>query len=275
MTGHKQLEKTLKRPDDFQGYILSGIQFITANRRTVLLMLSPVIAVAVIGYAVFAWMNHKSAARRADLAGVLAIQAEEQTNLNKTREDLQKQIEELRAVKPGADGKKTELSAETLTNITNLEKQSADLKPDATKSTAAFKKFYDEHPDSVEGWMAGLTWASSQLRDNKVADARPVIEAIVKGSTSNKFYQMNARFMLIGILEDAGDFDAAIKECDVLVGLATDDAKPAILLTKGRLQYFKKAFPEARASLNEIVDKHGSTPEATRARSLMAAMGPA
>lgn len=81
--------------------------------------------------------------------------------------------------------------------------------------------------------------------------------------------------MLIGILEDTGEFDAALKECDILLGLATDDAKPAVLLTKGRLQYFKKSFPEARTALNEIIEKHASSPEATKARSLMTAMGPA
>ena len=81
--------------------------------------------------------------------------------------------------------------------------------------------------------------------------------------------------MLVGIMEDAGEFDAAIKECDVLNGLATDEVKPSILLTKGRLQYFKKAYPEARTVLSEIVEKFASSPEATKARSLMAAMGSA
>jgi predicted negative regulator of RcsB-dependent stress response len=273
MTGHKQLEKSLKRPDSFQDQILKSIQFVTNNRRMVMLMFSPVVAVAVIGYSVFSYMNHKSAGRRAELASLFALQATEQTNLGKQRESMQKDIDTLRSTKPGADGKKAELSGEVLAKVALLEKQMADLNPDTSASTAAFKKFYDNNTSSAEGWTAGLVWASRQLQDNKTADARPVIEAIAKSSTSNILFQRTSRFMLVGIMEDAGEFDAAIKECDVLASLATDEVKPAVLLTKGRLQYFKKSYTEARAVLNEIVDKYASSPEATKARSLMAAMG--
>jgi hypothetical protein len=80
--------------------------------------------------------------------------------------------------------------------------------------------------------------------------------------------------MLIGILEDAAEYDAGIKECDTLSTIATDESKPAVLLAKGRLQYFKKAMPEARTVLNELIEKHGSTPEATKARGMIAMMGP-
>jgi predicted negative regulator of RcsB-dependent stress response len=273
MTGHKQLEKSLKRPDSFQDHILKAIQFVTNNRRMVLMMLSPVVAVALIGYSVFSYMNHKSVGRRAELASLFAMQASEQSGLGKQRESMQKEIDALRSTKPAADGKKTEISGESLAKVAFLEKQMADLKPDTSASTAAFKKFYDNNLTNTEGWTAGLLWASSQLQDNKTADARPVIEAIAKSSTSNVLFQRTSRFMLVGIMEDAGEFDAAIKECDVLAGLATDDVKPAVLLTKGRLQYFKKSYTEARAVLNEIVDKYASSPEATKARSLMAAMG--
>ena len=275
MTGHKQLEKSLKRPDSFQDHILKAIQFVTNNRRMVIMMLSPVVVVALIGYSVFSYMNHKSAGRRTELASLFAMQTTELNSVGKLRESIQKNIDALRSTKPGADGKKVELSGDTLAKVALLEKQMADLKPDTSASTAAFKKFYDNNSTTTEGWAAGLTWASRQLQDNKTADARPVIEAVAKNSTSNVLFQRTSRFMLIGIMEDAGEFDSAIKECDVLAGLATDEAKPAVLLTKGRLQYFKKSYTESRAVLNEIVDKYASSPEATKARSLMAAMGSA
>ena len=279
MTGQKQIERSLKRRDSFQDQILKGIQLLANNKRRVMMLISPVIAVAVVGYSVFGWMNHQASQRRAELAKILTLQTEEQNGVAKQKEELQKKIEELRAAskpaKDSKDAKKPALSAESLAKITLLEKQIADLKPDTSKSSEGFKKFYDSHKDSPEGWMAGLTWASRQLQDNKGSEARKPIEEIAKASTSNAFYQLNSRFMLIGLLEDSGEFDAAIKECDVLMKLATDDAKPSVLLAKGRLQYFKKSYADARLALNEIVDKHASSPEATKARSLLAAMGPA
>ena len=275
MTGHKQFEKSLKRPDSFQDHILKGITFATKNKKQIMMMISPILVVALIGYGVYGWMNHKAAARRTELAKILALQTEEQNNVGKKREEIQKEIDALRTTKPAADGKKVELSAESLAKVTVLEKQMTDLKADNSKSTAEFRKFYDNNKDSPEGWMAGLAWSSKQLQDNKSAEARPLVEAIAKASTANKFYQLSSRFMLIGILEDAGEYDAAIKECETLAGITTDDAKPAVLLAKGRLQYFKKSLPEARTSLNEVIEKHASAPEATKARGIIALMGPA
>jgi predicted negative regulator of RcsB-dependent stress response len=275
MTGHKQIEKSLKRPDSFQDHILKAIMFVKGNKQRVLLLASPVIAIVVIGYAVFSWTSHQAANRRGELAKIAALQSEEQTNVDKQREETQKKIDALRVTPTGADGKKAEISADNLAVITKLEMQIADIKPDTSKSTAEFKAFYDKNTGNPEGWMAGLSWAGRQLEDGKVTEARPVVEAISKASTSNNFYQIASRLMLIGILEDAGEFDAAIKECDILVSLSSDETKPMAMLAKGRIQYFKKSFPEARTVLNELITKFASSPEATTARSLVASMGPA
>ena len=275
MAGHKQIEQALKRPDSFQDHILKAIMYVKGNKQRTFMLMTPLLALGIIGYAAFSWTSHQSSKRRGELSKIGAIQAEAQTNMEKVRENLQKQIDVLRTTKPAADGKKTDISADSLAAVTKLELQIADLKPDTTKSTAEYKKFYDANLSNQEGWMAGLTWAGQQLSDGKDAEARPVVEAISKASTSSNFYQVASRLMLIGILEDTAEFDAAIKESDVLISLSTDETKPVALLTKGRLQYFKKAFPEARIVLNELIEKFGTTPEATTARSLVASMGPA
>ena len=273
MTGHKNLDRSLKRPDSFQDQILNGIKFFSTNKKRVLMLSAPLIVVASAGYAVYSWTSYTANHRRAELAKITSIQSDEQSEVSKKRDDLQKQIDALRNTKPDKDGKKGAVSPEALTKITGMEKQMTDLKPDHSKSTAEFKKFFDSNNDSPEGWMAGLTWASRQLQEGNSAEARKVVEHVAKSSSANKFYQMNSRFMLIGLLEDAGDFDSALKEVDILSKLATDDAKPSVLLAKGRLQYFKKAYPEAKVALNEIIDKHASSPEATKARILLAAIG--
>jgi predicted negative regulator of RcsB-dependent stress response len=275
MTGHKQVEQSLKRPDSFQDHVLKGIQFLTSNKKRLLMFTSPIIAVGMIGYGISSWMNHQTVARRAELAKILAIQTEEQNDVSKRREQIQKDIDAIRNNKnPDPKTKKPELSADQLAKVTDLEKKMTELKPDNSKSTDAYKKFYDSNKDKAEGWMAGLAWAARQLQDNKISEARPVVEAIAKSSASNNFYQLSARFMLIGILEEVEEYDAGIKECDTLATIATDDSKPAVLLAKGRLQYFKKSLPEAKTVLNELIEKHGSSPEATKARGIIAMMGP-
>ena len=275
MTGQKIKDQALKRPDSFQDHVLNGINFVSTNRQRVLMMMAPLLIVASGVYATYLWTQKKADSRRAALAKILTHYSDEENSVAKQREELQKKIEPLRSTKTGKDGKKLPNSSENLAAITKLEKQAADLKPDHTKSMSEFKRFYDSNSDTVEGWMAGLKWASNQLQESQIPEARKVVEQIAKASSSNKFYQMNSRFILIGLMEDAGEFDAALKECEVLMKLASDDALPSILLTRGRLQFFKKSFDDARASLKEILDKHSSSPEATKARGLMAIMGAA
>ena len=275
MTMNKQFERDLKGPDSLQKNLSNSIDSLASNRKRMLMMLSPLVVVALAGYGVYAWSQHNVKARRAGLAKILAVRGQEDKDLSKRREDMQKQITELRNTKTEKDGKKAALSPEALTKVTNLEKEMADLKPDYTKSHAEFKKFYDSNLDAAEGWMAGLSWAGKELRDGRSDEARKVVEHVAKSSTSNKFYQMNSRFMLIGLLEEAGDFDGALKECELLSKIATDETQATVLLTKARLLYFKKSFDQAKVSLNELLTKHASTPEATKARGLLALMGPA
>jgi len=275
MTGQKTKDQALKRPDSFQDHILTGINFVSSNKQRVLMMMAPLLIVASGVYATFLWTQNKADSRRAELAKILTLHSDEEGSVAKRREEIQKQIEPLRNTKTDKDGKKSATSPENLATITKLEKQIADLKPDHTKSLAEFKGFYDANPDSVEGWMAGLKWASNQLQAAQTADARKIVEQIAKASSANKFYQMNSRFMLIGLMEDAGEFDAALKECEILAKLASEDAMPSVLLSKARLQYFKKSFDDSRTSLKVILDKYASSPEATKARGLMAIMGAA
>jgi predicted negative regulator of RcsB-dependent stress response len=275
MTGQKTRDQSLKRPDSFQDQVLTAINFVTTNKQRVLMMMAPLLIVASGVYATYLWTQKKAENRRAELAKILTQHSDEESSVAKKREEIQKQIEPLRNTKTDKDGKKTPTSPENLATITKLEKQIADLKPDHTKSLVEFKRFYDANSDTVEGWMAGLKWASNQLQESQSGDARKVVEQVAKASAANKFYQMNSRFILIGLMEDAGEFDGALKECEILIKIASDDAMPSVLLTKARIQFFKKSFDDAKTSLKEILDKHSSSPEATKARGLMAIMGAA
>ncbi len=275
MTAHKQIEQQLKRPDTFQDTILKAMDYATNNTGKVAMLLAPVVGVALIGYGVYAFQQSKASGRRAELAKIMAKQTTEMMDVGKAQEKLQAEISQLRAA-PKTDSKKdgAEVAANAL-KIAELEKKANDIKPDHAGSTANFRTFYDSHKTDVEGWMAGLSWAGRKLEQGQVTEARPVVEEIVKASTTQNFYQIQSRFVLLSILEEQGDFDGATKEADILLGLVGDDTKPTVLLAKGRLQYFKNAKPEARVVLTEIIEKHGSSPEAQKAKSLLAMIGPA
>jgi len=276
MTSHKQLEQELKRPDSFQDYGVRALEYIVAHKGKLALMMAPLLVVVVVGYGIYGWQQNQSVHRRSELAKILTMESAEQTSVGKQNEAIQKEIDTLRAGTANTDKtKKPELSAETLLKISELEKKLADAKPDHSASSAAFKKFYDDHPKDPEGWMAGIAWASQQLKTGKISEVRPVIEDISKASSSHKFYQIQSRFMLASILEDLGEYDAALKEADVLSGLVENEAKPMALLLKGQLLYFKKDHSAAKTVLSELVEKHGSTREAQMARSLLAEIGAA
>jgi predicted negative regulator of RcsB-dependent stress response len=279
MTTHKQIEKQLKRPDSFQDTGLKIVNYLTQNKARIALMLSPILAVAVIGYGVMAWQKGQATKRRAELAKISAMVAEEQDGVAKQAEALQKEIDTLRTPTTpdpkNPEQKPATQSAESLLKIATLETKIKELKPDHSKSTAAFKEFYAANKSTAEGWMAGISWASTALGENKLTDAKVVVEEITKSSTAQKFFQIQSRYMLAGILEDLGEFDAALKEAEILSGLVDEDAKPMMLLLKAQILYFKKDLPAARPVLTEIVEKHGSTREAQTARSLLAEIGPA
>lgn len=274
MSGHKQLEKQLKRPDSFQANILKAIDYVKNNPSRVAMMLAPLLVIGLAAYGIHSWQQRQSANRRAAIAKIFTMQTAENSAAGKKNESIQKEIDALRNVKPDAAGKKPEVSADTLLKIAALEKQLTVTKPDHSASTAEFLKFYEANKSNTEGWLAGISWAGEQLDQGKIAETRPIIEEISKASINQKYYQIQSRFILANILEEVGEFDAALKEADILANLVSDEDKPMILLLKGRLLYFKKDAG-ARAVLSEIVDKHGSTREAQTARSLLAELGPA
>lgn len=276
MSGHKQIEQQLKRPDTFQQTIMKGINYATSNPARVVKMLTPLILIALVGYGIQSWRTRQANHRRAEIAKIFMMQTDENNAVVKQQEATRKEIDALRNpadAKPDATGKKPELTADTLLKISALEKKLTDTKPDHAGSTTAFKKFYDGNKNNAEGWLAGMSWAGYQLEHGKVADVKPVLEEITKVSLDHKFYQIQSRFMLANVLEELGEFDAALKEAEVLTSLVDDEGRPMILLLKGQLLYFKKDAG-ARAVLTEIVDKHGSTKEAQTARSLLSEMGP-
>jgi tetratricopeptide (TPR) repeat protein len=267
----KTVERELRRPDSFQAWGYHLIKILNQYQKLIWFTLIPLLVVGAIGYGVYWYRGEQAAKRRAELAKVFGVQADESREIGKKQEAIQKQIEDLRAKNqvPDKDGKIAELSPDVKNQITALEKSLTQLKPDRTKSNAAFKEFYNGHKTSAEGWTAGLTWAGRTLADGKIAEVRPVVDEIVSASSKDKFFQMQSRLLRLSIMEELGEYDAALKEADEVLKVAPEEAKASVLLTKGRVQYFKNDYPEAKKTLEQLVEKHASSPEAQKAKALM------
>ena len=96
------------------------------------------------------------------------------------------------------------------------------------------------------------------------------MEVVAKESVKVPVFQIQSRMILIGINEDAGNYDAALKDAEYLISMADDELKPKVLLAKGRIQMLKDAKAEAKATLDDLIAKHANSPEAQKARSMLA-----
>ena len=95
------------------------------------------------------------------------------------------------------------------------------------------------------------------------------LEKIVADAKKEDVIQIQGLLLLISIVEDKGDFDAAVKYADQLEKVAGPELKARAQLAKGQAQYLKKDFPGAKATLEKLIADHGTTPEAERARGLL------
>ena len=68
--------------------------------------------------------------------------------------------------------------------------------------------------------------------------------------------------------EEQEKYDKALQEIDQLAKIADEDLEPRILLVRGRILILKDARAEAKKTLSQLIEKHGATPEAQKARSM-------
>lgn len=268
-------EKALKRPDQFQRWGVHILSNLRQYSRQMVLILIPILALAVAGFGWQFYTASKEEKRRAALAKIATKYSEESELVAKQQEEFQKQITALRSpADPKGDGKgKKTPTAEDLLKIAALEKQRDGIKADHKVSLEQFKVFYQDNKNNAEGWLAGLNAAKGFLDEGKLQEAQPLLGEIVKASVAQKFYQTHGRLLLAAVLEDLKQYDGALQELETLTGLVGDDVLPQVLLAKGRVYLEKDAKNEAKGAFNQIIEKHGSSPEAQKARSILALAG--
>jgi predicted negative regulator of RcsB-dependent stress response len=257
--------------DGFQARLIGLFDWLVTNSKYVWMVLIPVLAILVVGLGFQAVMDSQSNKRRAALGAIEEIYANEAIESGKKREEIQKKIDEIEAASnPGTASKPQSIDVQKLIQKSQLEKDRDAIRPDHSGSRDKFAAFFKEHGDTPEGWLAGIRAANIWLADRKTSEAKPIVEQVAKESLSMPWFQFQSRMLLVSLYEDAGEFDAALKELEIVDRLAVEDLKPKVKLAKGRIQLLKDSKDEARATLDEIISQHGSTPEAQKARSWLA-----
>jgi predicted negative regulator of RcsB-dependent stress response len=272
----KEHLKSLKQPDQFQVKAMALMDFLLKNTK----VMAGIVAVAalVVGgvYAARVFSNKARDGRLEELGKVQVVYEAEQKKAQTAREAIQKQIEAVEAkAKPAAAVKPGEPAAppsdpKVQAEIDDLTKKAEAVKADHTESAQKFAEFFKKNDSNAEGWMAGLQAARLDVDLGKPAEAQPLLEQVLDKSKGNQFYQVQARLALISVLEDAGNYDKALAEVDTLDKLVDKEMKPRVLLAKGRIQMLKNQKTEAKATFNSLIEQHGTSPEAQKARSIEA-----
>ncbi|MEZ4741767.1 MAG: tetratricopeptide repeat protein [Bdellovibrionota bacterium] len=282
MSEHKRIQKELKQPDQFQTRALKVMGWMQKNPKTINIALGSIVVVFTTIIAVQAFRTNQKDARRTELTKIdLEYNAEDKIARDK-RSDLQKKIQELlkKETKPEIDKSESNDASQQKEEIVDVKKIADERKllqeklekieSDHSKSKELYIKFFDKHPSQPEGWIAGIKAVQIMLEKKDYSDANDKITAILKHATGSKFYQIQLRVLHVSILEELGEFDAALKEVETLEKTVDEDYKPKLLLTKGRIQILKSQKKEAFATLQGLVDKYGSSVEASTAKTIMA-----
>lgn len=272
MSNYKEQKKAMKQPDEFQKKGILFLDWLMKNSSKVVLVLIPV-ALIFIGSSVYNYIQEgRRDARLEELGKVQVVFEAEQRSAFKQREEISKQIDAIEAKlnPPAAAGAQPAPVADPKLTAEKeaLEKKMDAIQADHSVSTGQFLEFFKKYEQTPEGWMAGMTAARLLAEQKKVAEARPIIESVISNSKDSSFYQIQGRLSLVGILEELGDFDAALAQVDSLEKIADADLKPKVLLAKGRLQMLKNSKDDAKATFNSLIEAHGATPEAQKARSI-------
>jgi predicted negative regulator of RcsB-dependent stress response len=274
----KEQAKALRSPDQLQVKLMSILDWLLKNVRLLLYVVIPVVAIMAISYGYRYVLNQKRESRLGELGAADVAYEKEARKANEERTAIQKKADDLQKAmdKTAADAKAKDPKASVLPDPAKvaekdaLTKQAEAIKADHSGSRAMFEAFAKKYDTTPEGWAAAMAAVRIDVEQEKFAEARPLVEEVLAKSKDNPFYQRQARFALVGLDEELGDYDKALGELDALEKIVDDATKPKVLLDRGRIQLLKNAKAEAKATFATLIEKHGTTPEAQKARSMQA-----
>ncbi len=259
--------KTLDAPDAFQVQAYSVMDRLARNPKPLLAVGGVLLALLVGGYAIKFLKESKDEKLQKAISEVDHVYDAEMKKFSEQRDVLEKQREALALKQPAAA--EGQPPAET-PEIKALNDQIKKLKPLHAESAAKYLEFYKANPKAAEGLAAGLKHAAFVANSGDLDAARTELNAIVADSKNEKIIYSQSLLLLISVEIDKADFDAAVKHSDELIAAVGQELQPKALLTKGQALFLKKDFPTAKTILEKLVNDHGTSPEAERARGLLA-----
>ena len=245
--------------DAFQNASARLLNLLSTQRKTLFLIALPVALAVAIGYGWKFQKTRQETARRAALDEILSLISKVDQDTAKHRDEITKKADGLRKV--GSEIHKD--------SIAKLELEAKNIKPNYDAVQPKLLAFYNLHNDENEGWNAGIVVAKQQLEAKKFEEAKNLTEGIAKASIRSKLYQMQSRFLLVGIYEELNQYDLAIQQEILLESLVSEDLVPAAKLAKARTLILKNSNDEAKATLQGIVEKHATSSEAQKARAYL------
>jgi tetratricopeptide (TPR) repeat protein len=260
--------KRLKAPDAFQVKMMKGIGYVMRRKNIVVGVIGAIIAAFAIGYGATTFFGKQSDDRRIELTKIDEVYTSELQKVATQKEELGKKLTETETNLAKTDIKpeeKQKLEADK----TKLEADMEAIKPSHDESSKKYLEFYKKYPKAPEGWAAGLRYVGNNLKNgdkSKSDENLKIVKDIVENSKSSTLYQTQGRLLIINALEDQGKYDEALAETDAFLKVASDNLKPRVLLTKGRLLAMAKKKEEANKTFDDVIKDHGDSPEAQKAK---------
>ena len=256
--------------DAFQERFFNATQWLTSHTRTVILLLLPLAAVAIIAAGWRYYEIKQGEKRRDELARIDEKFDQEEQAANTKRQELFQKIENLeKKSAQKTDGKTNPHDAGT-PEVDAKRKEVLAIKADHSATLTNYQKFYTANTTSPEGWRAALLAARILLEQKKLDDAAKLLGTVLKSAAELDFYQIQVRTLYISVLEDLKQYDLAYTELEKILSITENDAKAPYLLSKGKLLFLEGNKEEARKAFEYILSKYSATAEARKARALLA-----
>lgn len=272
-SANRQQLKELKRPDAIQLKLTQVLNWLLENARYLAFAAVPV-ALGVGGYYGFRYFqDSKKKARLEELGKVQVVYEDEQRKAAEARQAVNTKIEALEKKAPAAGegaAKDKPKDPKVSGEVEKLRNELSAIRADHNGSMAKFLEFNKKYPDEAEGWLAGMMVAQIFAEEGKVAEALQVVQDVLSKSQNQPFYEVQGRFFLAGLMEEAGQWDQALGELDTLEKsldkLGVADFKPKVILARGRVLLLKNDKEAAKKAFVSLTELHAGSPEAQKAR---------
>ncbi len=291
MTSKEKLhEQELKRPDPLQVKLARILDSILSNGK-IIAGIAVAGCLVVGGYYVYEQITTNIREGRVEeLSKIQIVYAGEEKQAADKRQEIQKKIDALTPPPKSPEGQATPPATEPLkpeveAQKKELTKQMEAIKADHGISQGQFQGFAKKYETQPEGWAAAMILGKLLVDGEKYSEAKNVYETLLTQTKQEPFYQIQTVFGLVGVYEELGEFDKGLAEVDKLINLMAgskdtstttqalfsgykSDLMPKLLLSKAQLLVFKGNKDEARKTLAELIEQHGTAAAAQKARTM-------